>query len=166
MNNKCENCNISIHKKEECLKNPDRILIKDLKENNLKCRICGSEEHLICKFYNREDIILDFNSNDKDKSNYNLNKSYASLNNSYNYSNLDNIEDNGRINISNCFSSWENGTEEPNNTSYNIKNEFNNSYINTNLSTINSNNINDYNNNNEYNAQNNDKKVLIIIILT
>ena len=158
LNNKCENCNISIHKKEECLKNPDRILIKDLKENNLKCRICGSEEHLICKFYNREDIILDFNSNDKDKSNYNLNKSYASLNNSYNYSNLDNIEDNGRINISNCFSSWENGTEEPNNTSYNIKNEFNNSYINTNLSTINSNNINDYNNNNEYNAQNNDKK--------
>jgi hypothetical protein len=156
LNNKCENCNISIHKKEECLKNPDRILIKDLKENNLKCRICGSEEHLICKFYNREDIILDFNSNDKDKSNYNLNKSYASLNNSYNYSNLDNIEDNGRINISNCFSSWENGTEEPNNTSYSIKNEFNNSYINTNLSTINS-NINDYNNS-EYNTQNNDKK--------
>ena len=42
LNNKCENCNISIHKKEECLKNPDKILIKDLKENNLKCRICGS----------------------------------------------------------------------------------------------------------------------------
>ena len=152
LNIKCENCNISIHKKEECLKNPDKISIKDLKENNLKCRICGNEEHLICKFNNREDIILNFDNNGKDKINYNLNKSYVSLNNS----NMDNTDENGKLNISNCFSSWENGTEEPYNTSYSIKNEFNNSYINTNLSTINS-NINDYNNS-EYNTQNNDKK--------
>ena len=106
LNNKCENCNISIHKKEECLKYPDKILIKDLKENNLKCRICGSEEHLICKFNNIEDIILDFNNNDKDKINYNFK--------------TDNTDDNGKINISNCFASWINGSEEPNNTSYSI----------------------------------------------
>jgi len=143
LDNKCENCSISIHKKEECLKNPDRILIKDLKENNLKCRICGSEEHLICKFYNREDIILDFNdNNNKDKSNHNSNRSYISLNNSNN-SIMNNSDDKGNLNINNCFSSWENG-EESN------KNEINNSYLNTNLSTVHS-NINDYNNSIEYN---------------
>ena len=159
LNNKCENCNISIHNKEECLKCPDKILIKDLKENNLKCRVCGSEEHLICKFYNREDIILGFNSNDKDKdkSNHDFNKSCVSLHNSNN-SNLNNLDDKGKINIYSGFSSWENGTEESFNISNDTKNEFNNSYINTNLSTINS-NINDYNNNSEYNAQNIDKKV-------
>ena len=65
LNSKCENCHISIHKKEECMKVPNKIILEDLKENNLKCEFCKSREHLVCPFYNREDIILKNENEDK-----------------------------------------------------------------------------------------------------
>ena len=63
----CQNCNRSIHKKEDCLKFPDEITIKDLERHNLKCEFCGSKEHLICPYSKRENYILLYEKKDKNK---------------------------------------------------------------------------------------------------
>lgn len=65
--NVCENCNKSIHKKEDCLKNRDGIkyedLILDMDKNNLKCAFCERKTHLICPFSTREKSILNYENN-------------------------------------------------------------------------------------------------------
>ena len=63
----CQNCNRSIHKKEDCLKCPDEITIKDLEKHNLKCEFCGSKKHLICPYSKRENYILLYEKKDKNK---------------------------------------------------------------------------------------------------
>ena len=67
--NKCENCNISCHSKEDCLKFQDELKFEDLflkKNKGLKCFICGQKSHLICPFSMREKFVLNINKKNTD----------------------------------------------------------------------------------------------------
>ena len=62
LKNKCENCGLSIHKKEDCLKNPKEIKSIDIlvnkKDIKLKCAFCESRKHLLCPFSTRENYLI------------------------------------------------------------------------------------------------------------
>ena len=70
--NKCENCHISAHRKEDCLKFREEIKYEDLfleiKKKGLKCAFCEQKSHLICPFLTREKYILKY-ENEKYKQN-------------------------------------------------------------------------------------------------
>ena len=73
---KCENCHISAHKKEDCLKFREGIAYEDLfleiKKNGLKCAFCEQNSHLICPFSTREKYIIKYeNENNKNQNNEN-----------------------------------------------------------------------------------------------
>ena len=73
---KCENCHISAHKKEDCLKFREGITYEDLflyiKKNGLKCAFCEQNSHLICPFSTREKYIIKYeNENNKNQNNEN-----------------------------------------------------------------------------------------------
>ena len=59
----CFNCHNIGHRKNECLINPLDIDSKFIKQNNLSCFNCGSPNHLICPFLDREDIELTKDNN-------------------------------------------------------------------------------------------------------
>ena len=74
INNKCDNCKISSHNKEDCLKFNEGIKYEDfllLKKNNkgLKCAFCGNKNHLICPFSIREKYKLNYQSGENKKQN-------------------------------------------------------------------------------------------------
>ena len=55
---KCEYCKIACHKKEDCLKHPKKITLNDIQNAKAKCEFCGSEEHLICPYSQKENYII------------------------------------------------------------------------------------------------------------
>ena len=62
----CENCKITIHNREDCLKCPIKIYLKDLRAEKLSCVFCGSEEHLVCPFSKKKNLILLYEITNKD----------------------------------------------------------------------------------------------------
>ena len=80
---KCENCHISAHKKEDCLKFRDEIKNEDLflviKKNGLKCAFCEQSSHLICPFSLREKYILKYEKNNNIKQNNENVKDYSKI---------------------------------------------------------------------------------------
>jgi len=72
LKNKCENCGLSIHNKEDCLKNPKEIKSIDIlvnkKDIKLKCAFCESRKHLLCPFSMRENFVINIeNKMDKNQ---------------------------------------------------------------------------------------------------
>ena len=68
--NKCENCNISAHNKEDCLKFNDGIKYEDLllkKNKGIECAFCRNKYHLICPFSTREKFILNYGKENKEQ---------------------------------------------------------------------------------------------------
>jgi hypothetical protein len=58
---KCNNCKNVGHLSEDCLSKPNRITLKDLKENKITtCRFCGIKGHLICPFPKSPFIVDDY----------------------------------------------------------------------------------------------------------
>ena len=76
----CENCGVASHKKEECLKNPEVIKVRDIllnKKAKLSCVFCGKNNHLVCPYSTREKFIII-----SDKGNMNQNggkKDYSNI---------------------------------------------------------------------------------------
>ena len=67
---KCENCKISAHNKEDCLRNPPEIKLVDIllsKKIKIKCAFCDKKNHFICPFSSREKFILNFPNGDKNQ---------------------------------------------------------------------------------------------------
>lgn len=67
---KCENCNISAHNKEDCLKFNDGIKYDELllkKNKGIDCAFCRNKYHLICPFSTREKYILNYGRENKDQ---------------------------------------------------------------------------------------------------
>ena len=59
--NKCPNCHVSAHNKEDCLQFNDGITIEDLllnRNKGLKCPFCYKKTHVICPFSLRENFII------------------------------------------------------------------------------------------------------------
>lgn len=66
---KCENCKKAKHQKEDCIKHPTLLTRDEIQNNiNIKCEFCGSGEHIICPYSQKEkyNIIFDYDyENDK-----------------------------------------------------------------------------------------------------
>ena len=68
--NKCQNCNISAHNKEDCLLFNEGITFEDLLSNRnkgLNCYLCNKKTHLICPFSRRENFILNNSKQNKEQ---------------------------------------------------------------------------------------------------
>ena len=68
--NKCTNCNISAHNKEDCLLFNEGITFEDLLSNRnkgLNCYLYNKKTHLICPFSRRENFILNNSKQNKEQ---------------------------------------------------------------------------------------------------
>ena len=188
LKDKCENCHMSVHKKEDCLKYRDEIkyedLFLDIKKNGLKCAFCEQSSHLICPFSTREKYILKYENeknNNKVKNNENINdfskilfcpfcagnhlkKECPEINKNKNNSILS--EKNYLSNLSSNFSS----SKEQSFDSLDINNSFNKNSLNEELDIKNDNNsdinMNNYENYKKDATKNNGKNDIINIKFT